>query len=296
MQTGYIVLGIIFIFVIWALIEQKQLVTTKYIVTSDKLPKVFDGIHFVVLADLHNYKFGDNNDRLVKRIEQLSPEFLIIAGDMINKRTSCYPSNAFSLLNQLSKKYKIFYAYGNHEQRMEEMLLENKELASQDIYTSWTEYKKILINQGVSFLDNKSTAYIKNKEKLIITGISIERKFFERNNFPAMEEDYLNTILGKRYEGKYQVLIAHNPMYFTNYAKWGADLTISGHLHGGMVRLPGVGGVISPQVKLFPKYNAGNFSENGQQMIVSRGLGSHSYMPRLFNAPEIVTVTLKYEA
>lgn len=296
MQTGHIVLGIIVVIIIWAIIEQKQLVTTKYSVESSRLPKAFDNTNIVVLADLHNYKFGKNNVRLAKQIDKLSPEFIVIAGDMINKKDSCYPSNAFDLLDQLSKKYKIFYAYGNHEQRLERLITENKGNDLDVACSTWIEYKKLLIAKGIVFLDNEGVTVHKKKESLEIIGISIGQKFFERHIIPEMEEGYLTSLIGTSKEGSFRILIAHNPVYFPDYAKWGADLTISGHLHGGLVRLPGIGGLISPQVKFFPKYNAGNFTEDGQQMVVSRGLGSHSYMPRLFNAPEIVQITMKYKA
>lgn len=296
MQTSQIVLGVIVLLIIWAFIEQKQLVTTKYNVETNRLPKAFHNTKFVVLADLHNYYFGKKNIRLFQRIERLAPEFIIVAGDMINKRSTCYPSHAFDILEQLSKKYKIYYAYGNHEQRIERSIAEHKGQELDEVCSSWLEFKQILSHKGVIFLDNQSCTIQKNRDILRITGLSIDKRFFERSKFPKMEEDYLTSLINRCQKDTYNILIAHNPVYFTDYAKWGADLTLSGHLHGGMVRLPGIGGVISPQVKLFPKYNAGNFTEAGQELVVSRGLGSHSYMPRLFNAPEIVQITLKYKA
>jgi predicted MPP superfamily phosphohydrolase len=111
-----------------------------------------------------------------------------------------------------------------------------------------------------------------------------------------MEKGYLASLIGDKPNKNFAILIAHNPVYFTEYTRWGADLTLSGHLHGGLVRLPFIGGVASPQIRLFPKYSAGNYTENGQQMIVSRGLGSHSLMPRIWNAPEIVSITLKHKS
>jgi predicted MPP superfamily phosphohydrolase len=82
-------------------------------------------------------------------------------------------------------------------------------------------------------------------------------------------------------------------MYFKEYIGWRADLVLSGHVHGGLVRLPFIGGVISPQVRLFPKYDAGLFSEQGYNMVVSRGLGTHSYMPRFFNPPQLLVIKIK---
>jgi len=108
-----------------------------------------------------------------------------------------------------------------------------------------------------------------------------------------LQAEYLERLLGKKEDNIFQLLIAHNPIYFKEYINWGADLTISGHLHGGLVRLPFLRGMLSPQVKFFPRYDAGRFEENGKEMIVSRGLGSHSIMFRLFNPPELVYIRLK---
>jgi predicted MPP superfamily phosphohydrolase len=296
MQKDMIVPGIILLLVIWAFLEQKLLITARYTITSAKLPHTFHKTSFVVLADLHNRTFGRNNKRLIRRIEKLSPDFLIVAGDMINKKAYCYPSSAFTLLECLSKKYKIYYAYGNHEQNIElihKLNLENNSSDYEDVYSTWVEYKEKLIKLNVIFLNNESTYLIKNDRKLRITGLSIGPKYFERNTIPVMEQVYLNSLIGDSSEVDYQILIAHNPIYFLNYANWGADLTISGHQHGGMVRLPGIGGILSPQAKFFPKYHSGNHTEKGQEMLVSRGLGSHSIMPRLFNIPEILYISLK---
>lgn len=90
----------------------------------------------------------------------------------------------------------------------------------------------------------------------------------------------------------YNILLAHNPNYFPVYARWGADLTFSGHIHGGMIRLPFVGGLLSPETLLFPKYDGGSYQIEDKTMILSRGLGRGSMGLRLFNSPEIVTVTL----
>jgi predicted MPP superfamily phosphohydrolase len=186
MQFGLILTGFVIIFILWTVLEQKQLVTTKYTAASTKITQAFHNTSFVVLADLHNYNFGKNNERLVKRIEELSPEFIIIAGDMINKRAACYPSNAFTLLEQLAKKYKIYYAYGNHEQRLERLLAEGS--AQDCVSSTWVEYVERLRKMGVIFLDNESAVYSKNMEKLHITGVSIGKEFFSRSKTPVMED------------------------------------------------------------------------------------------------------------
>jgi predicted MPP superfamily phosphohydrolase len=305
MDTSTIVVGIILLLILWAAIEQKLIVTSKYTVKSAKLPKKFNQTSFVVLADLHNYRFGKSNQRLIKRVDALSPDFIIAAGDMINKKATCYPSSGSVLLEDLSSRYKIYYAYGNHEQRMEQLQKSFSDVqvkssqeqripsaSMESICSTWIKYKDRLRNKNVKILDNESTVHMKSKAKLHITGVSIGPEFFQKSEIPVMEEGYLSSLIGECSKEDFQILIAHNPVYFMDYAKWGADLTISGHLHGGLVRLPGVGGILSPQAKFFPKYHSGNHTENGKHMVVSRGLGSHSIMPRLFNIPELVYVTL----
>ncbi|MBB2183055.1 metallophosphoesterase [Lachnospiraceae bacterium MD1] len=296
MQGFMIVLGIILLLVLLSNIENKRLVTSKYTIVSDKLPKDFHNTRFVLLADLHNNSFGKQNARLIRKIKEINPEFIITAGDMINKRESCCPSNGYSLMKQLSKHYTVYYSLGNHEQRMKQLWeLQNTSDTEESVISTWVEYINELSNLGIILLDNQSTYINRKNGKLRITGLSIEPKYFEHNKSPEMPVEYVESLIGKRTDKEFQILVAHNPIYFQTYAAWGADLTLSGHLHGGMVRLPGVGGLVSPQVQLFPKYHSGNHTEEGQHLIVSRGLGSHSIMPRLFNIPEIVVVTLQCE-
>ncbi len=291
MPGELIIIGIILLIILWTAMEQKQLVITSYQAVSDRLPRAFHDTGFVVLADLHNVRFGKHNQRLLKRIESCSPEFIIIAGDMIQKRAICYPGDTFSLLEQLAKKHRIYYAYGNHEQTMEQQLSEQAQ--PDDIGGSWNEFKAALVKCGVSFLDNQSVWLQKGENRLRITGVSIGEQYFGHGKLRPMDTGYLTSLLGNKPESEYQILIAHNPSYFQDYCEWGADLILSGHLHGGMVRLPFLGGLVSPQVRLFPKYSAGFHKRQGHRMAVSRGLGSHSLMPRLFNTPEIVQIILK---
>ncbi len=92
---------------------------------------------------------------------------------------------------------------------------------------------------------------------------------------------------------RFQILIAHNPQYFKEYAGWGADLTLSGHVHGGIVRLPLLGGVVSPSLALFPKYSGGRYQQAGRTMILSRGLGTHTINVRMFNPGEVSLIEIK---
>lgn len=98
--------------------------------------------------------------------------------------------------------------------------------------------------------------------------------------------------LGMADSGRFQILMAHSPMFFDAYAQWGADLTLAGHFHGGTIRIPGLGGLMTPQYQFFLPYCAGDFEKNEHRMIVGRGLGTHSVNIRLGNRPQLMAVRL----
>jgi uncharacterized protein len=325
MEVNQIIIALILLVLIWTLIEQKLLSTNRFRIKSQALPKEWDGTNIVVLADLHNCSFGKNNARLVKRIDKLAPDYILVVGDMINKKAASYPSNSFLLLESLAEKYKIYYSYGNHEQKLDqyESSMMNQEASEagdissrqiqtngqstsstgrnssseqqKELYSSWIEYRNNLTHRNITFLDNKSVSLSKKGASLRITGLSLSLDYFERHWMQELSQTHLKNTIGDKRKNEYQILMAHNPFYFKKYVAWGADLVVSGHVHGGMVRLPGIGGLLSPQAKFFPKYQSGLYKENGKVMVVSRGLGSHSIMPRLFNIPEIVFLRLEKE-
>lgn len=290
-----IILAIVLLALLWSFIEYRMLLVSHYNISSDTMGKDIHNLSFVLLADLHNRSLGKNNKKLIKKILEERPDFVIIAGDMVNKKRPCYPGKAFNLIKDISKHYPVYYAYGNHEQFFEDLDYSRNQdeyKKYKTLYESWSLYKSRLKELGVFLLDNKSISLKYKDSMLTITGLSIPINFFNRRYRLDLGQNELHSKIGSRDRDSYHILIAHNPIFFSDYIEWGADLVLSGHMHGGLLRLPLVGGVISPQVKLFPKYDAGLFSENDRSMIVSKGLGGHSFMPRLFNPPELVHVTL----
>ena len=145
----YVFIGLLIIILVYSIIEQKFFVTTTYKLSYDYLKNIAP-LNFVVLSDLHNSAFGKNNIKLIKKIDELNPDFILLAGDMITKNKLCMPSNAYILLKELSKRYKIYYAYGNHEQKLDD-LASDKTPAAQKLYNSWRQYKATLYEHGVCF-------------------------------------------------------------------------------------------------------------------------------------------------
>ena len=125
-----------------------------------------------------------------------------------------------------------------------------------------------------------------------IHGLELGSNFFRKVFKYSMPEGHIEQFFGVPCKERYQLLIAHNPIYFENYKKWGADLTVSGHVHGGIIRLPYIGGVISPALTLFPKYDGGLYEIEDSKMILSKGLSTHSIRVRFNNPGELVVIRM----
>lgn len=277
---------IIIIFIIYVRFENKNLKISHYTVKSKNIPKEFDGSKFIVLADLHNNSFGKDNEILINTVKAINPDFIIIAGDMIVGNDNPDYAIVSTLLTELSFSYPIYYGFGNHEQRIMP--------GGKKPDKHFNEFKMKIEKLGVQFLNNRSITISKNNDKITISGLTLDNKYFKKFKQIHMEPDFIQNLVGISNKQCYNILIAHNPVFFKNYMEWGADLVLSGHVHGGIIRLPKIGGMISPQYKLFPTYDAGKFKEENKVMLVSRGLGTHTIKVRVFNPPELLVVKLEH--
>lgn len=288
------ILVLFLILMLWSAMEHKFIVKKEYLIQSKAIEADSRGLSFVLISDLHNRSYSKNNKILLQKTLEEKPDFVIITGDLITKRKPCYPGNAYNLLKELTKHYPVYYAYGNHEQYFEDITNNRIKYSDQDLISlseSWLLYKNMLLKLGVHILDNESLLLY--NDKIRITGLSISSDYYVKGKPPKIEQEELTSKIGRADYNEYQILIAHNPVYFKEYIDWGADLILSGHVHGGLIRIPFIGGVISPQFRLFPKYDGGLYTDKEKHMVVSRGLGNHSFMPRFLNPPEIVKITLK---
>lgn len=281
----YIILGIIILFLIITIYDNNHLTIVHYKVSSKKIPKEFHDLRIALLTDLHNNSYGEENKELIDKIENQKPDIIVIAGDMLVGNLGHDTKIPLHLISELSGKYPIYYANGNHEQRLG-IYEETKD-------SLYLDYVNQLKKMGVQLLINESITIDRGESSIVITGLEIHQDFYKKKKRPKMSREYLDKTLGKANKSHYNLLIAHNPVYFKDYEKWGADLVVSGHVHGGIIRLPLLGGVISPQYHFFPKYDGGEYKENDSTMILSRGLGSHTIKLRFHNRPELVMITLK---
>ncbi|MBQ8592581.1 MAG: metallophosphoesterase [Lachnospiraceae bacterium] len=277
-----ILLTICAICILIILADSNRFVVKEYTLYSDKIAR---NCTFVILADLHNKKYGPNNEKLATQIEAMQPDGVVIAGDMVTSSVGSDRTATEALLERLAKRFPIYYANGNHEYKLKV----NKEKFG----TAYEDYMKKLAKAGIEPLVN--ACVVLPQYRMNICGLELERRFFRRFQKEDMPDEWMYNAVGKADKDNFQILIAHNPEYFPEYAKWGADLVISGHVHGGMARLPILGGVISPAFRLFPKYDGGLFKEKESVMILSRGLGMHTIPIRFYNPGELVVLHLSNE-
>lgn len=259
--------------------DNSRFVIRKYHCSDRRIKK---DLNVVLLSDLHSKSFGTENQKLIKAIDKLSPDLILIAGDMYTAGKGQETDTAGDLVCQLAKRYPVYYGNGNHE---------HKTRLSPEVYgRMYEEYAERIGKSGIRHLVNEKAVLL--EFGVDIYGLELGREYFGKFRSQKMEEGYLERLLGKPRQTSYSILIAHNPDYFKDYAAWGADLVVSGHVHGGLMRLPFLGGVISPAMKLFPEYDGGIFSEGNAEMVLSRGLGSHTLPIRIFNPGELILIRL----
>ena len=277
------ILGIILIILLWIMLyDSNRFIVVQHVICDARIRKPFRA---VVLADLHDKQFGRDNERLLEAIREQKPDMILIAGDIVTADKGMKLEKAISVLKRLAAEYPVYYANGNHEHRMKLYPKVYGDMAKQ--------YEKALQEIGIDRLVNSHVEL--GEYGVSIYGSEIDRKFYKRFRITEMEETYLEGLLGVKETGKYGILLAHNPDYLPYYARWGADLVLSGHVHGGMVRIPGWRGVVSPAVRLFPRYDGGMFREGKCTMILSRGLGMHTIPIRLFNPGELIVLDFTQE-
>lgn len=272
--------------------EQWNFNVTKYQICTSKINPHMKPKRMIFLSDLHNHEYGQNNIRLLQAVKAVCPDLILIGGDMLVGKRGRSAKAALQFVSQLPKITPVYYANGNHEQRMKE----NPEKYER----VYERYREILQNAGVHFLENDSLELHLEGFHVRLTGLELPMETYEKFKHSHVRKEDIVLQVGEvrkemldsaeEEESVYEILLAHNPTYYSAYKEWGADLVLSGHLHGGIARIPGWRGVITPQAFLFPKYSGEMTEEDGQTIIVSKGLGTHTINFRLFNIPEMVVL------
>ncbi len=262
---------------VWA--SYNILTVSRFVLPSDKINSSF---RIVMIADLHDHTFGRQNTSLVKKIAREQPDVICMVGDMIN--SSSYSDEiAVGLVEQLKEYAPVYYSMGNHELK----------------YISEGHDRNVLfdhIQKAGAVVIDRTFEDIEVNGNLIRIGGMYEYGFktsmqSDQANEAALKflDEYLDT-------DRYMIMCAHVPGAFASWdyaGKYGIDLVLSGHLHGGQVIVPGVGGLYSQLEGFWPRIDYGQYDLSGADMIVTRGLSSnHKKLPRFNNLPEICVIDL----
>jgi len=268
------------VFAVWIAWDNARIVVTEIEVESARLPESFADYRIAHVSDLHNDEFGENNAKLLAVIKETEPDMIAITGDLLDSRRTDV-EKALHFVQQAVKIAPCYYVTGNHESR------EGK---------TYDQLEKDMIEAGVIVLRNDKQTLEKDGGAITVAGIDDPRFALDSDRLAKMEQvigSALDESLKDVPKEQFTLLLSHRPELFELYCEREVDLVLTGHVHGGQFRIPGVGGVIGPGQGLLPDYDAGLYSDGNTNMVLSRGLGQSIVPFRINNPPELVLVTLK---
>ena len=255
----------------WLIWDSAHLECNTYIISCENLPAAFEGYRIAQISDLHNGKIGKDNQELLSSLTELKPDMIAVTGDLVDSRNTDLEV-ALRFMEQAMLIAPCYYVTGNHEARID----------------SRTTLKAGLEKLGVIVLGDEKIELDRSGEKLALLGV--EDPDFETEDAALVMAEKLGKM--EIDSSAYTVLLSHRPEFFEIYKAHNIDLVLSGHTHGGQVRLPFLGALIAPGQGLFPAYDAGLYSADTTNMIISRGLGNSLLPFRINCRPEVILVEL----
>lgn len=242
---------------------------SRYEVKSQKLPESFDGFKIVQLSDLHGAEFGEDGMGLVEKVEELEPDIIALTGDFVTDEGDL--AAVEKLAARLTELCPVYFVSGNHEF--------GSGLA--------VKVRNILERAGVKYLSNEYLTISRGEDGILLGGVEDPLAYAD-----MLSPDELAQKMNDAAPDAFKILLGHRNYWMTEYPELPVDLIFCGHAHGGLIRIPGVGGLIGTDRRLFPDFDAGEYNNGRYTLIVSRGLGNSVSIPRVFNRPEIVCVEL----
>lgn len=262
----------------------KKIKTTFYTIETNRYKKETEKKPLVLfcLSDLHGNVYEPENRPVIECAAFQRPDLILASGDMLSGESTGSDETASALLFALLEIAPVCFVDGNHEIQVRE-----KQGARYD------RFIRRLKNRGICVVNNDAVHFELGGRRVAVYGYELPWGFYRRFNRkrPALSD--MKKSIGVPDADEYNILLTHNPVFFQEYARWGADFVFAGHLHGGFIRLPFLGGIISPQFQIFPKYDKGLFELGRSQMVVSAGMGNHSWLFRVNNPAEMIVVKVK---
>ena len=272
----FVIFAIVFaVLIIWIAWGNTALELNSYVVANSRLPESFEGYRIVHVSDLHNAQLGKENEKLLMMIRESEPDMIAITGDLIDSRNTNVDI-ALQFVQEAAKIAPCYYVTGNHEARIKE----------------YDELKNAMAAAGVVILEDAQTEICILGES--ITVIGVDDPSFQTSYLFGDEEAVMSSKLKELHmDGEeFTILLSHRPELFATYVEHDVDVVLSGHAHGGQFRLPFIGGIVAPNQGLFPKYDAGIYTKDSTNMLVSRGIGNSILPLRINNRPEVILIEL----
>ena len=271
--TALIVVALIAAFCAFIIKDSRdELEISRYEVASSKLSESFDGFTIVQLSDLHGAQFGEDGTELVDKVRELAPDIIALTGDFVTDEGDLEAEE--KLAPRLTEICPVYFVSGNHEF--------GSGLAA--------EVRNIMESAGVKYLSNEYLTICRGEDHILLGGVEDPNAYAD-----MLTTEELAQKMNEASPSAFKILLGHRNYWMEKYPELPVDLVLCGHAHGGLVRIPGVGGLIGTDRHLFPDFVDGEFNNGNYTMIVSRGLGNSVPIPRIFNRPEIVCVTLRAE-
>ena len=287
--------------------ENNVIDVTRYERFDRRIPQALDGTTVVQISDLHGKRFGRNDSKLMAKVRKENPDLIAVTGDLIDERDP-KPERAKEVISRLAEIAPVFYVTGNHEGAF----IDSFQAKVLDAIEKGGAY--LLDNRQVEIIrgeDGKlnfepferGTEHTPTPNSILLAGICDPETTYS-TMIPRIKQYRLNTEIMEDLlkevpvdRNQFCALLTHRPEFLAKYARYGIDLALTGHAHGGQFRCPGLlpNGLYAPDQGFFPKYTCGRYDLDGTTEIVSRGLGSSVVPTRIFNRPNLVVYKLRTE-
>lgn len=295
-------IAILFVLIIgFNLILNKNIFVKKYKIQSEKITKSFNNYKIVQITDVHSIRNEIQLEKIINKIKKCKPDLICVTGDLIDSdyysiQNNLYENNEITQIEELTVKFMnelvnfadTYYIYGNHEM----MLLDDPEN---------NMFKLALEKSGVKILNNKVQVLEKEGEKINLIGVQDPATLYKDEKYANVKnsnKEKVEVILNDLFleipeENNFTILLSHRPEYFELYDKYNIELALTGHTHGGIIKMPIIKGIYAHPQGWLPKYSYGIYEANDFSMIISGGIGYSKLPIRIFNPPEICVITLE---
>lgn len=269
-KAGRILCLTLVAFILVQIYENLTFQITEEVIASPQIPKGFDDFKIAHVSDLHNKDWGQN---LVQAMAKAQPDVILITGDTLDSNRP-QEDIALTFVKEMVAIAPVYYVSGNHEIRLGQR---------------WEKASQAFQQAGAHPLDDAFVQLRRGSDQIRLLGVT--DPYSEADEVKKVRD----TIQGLQAEDGYEILLSHRPELFPTYAKLNVDLVLSGHAHGGQVRLPILGGLIAPNQGFFPNYSEGIHRRQATTMVISRGLGNSIIPWRIANPPELIILTLTHQ-